>query len=53
MSNLSVGDTIQCSDKDDLVEVMDNLSKEGVYCDWMFERDGKKGYWLIVDEVEE
>jgi hypothetical protein len=52
MSNLQIGDTIECHDKNDLIDTMEILQKEGIYCDWMFEKEGKKGYWLIVKGSE-
>lgn len=49
---LKVGDTIQCHDKDDLVDTFQALQKEGVDTDFLYEKDGKKGLWLIVLSVE-
>ena len=52
MSNLQIGDTIKCHDKNDLIDTMKSLQKEGIYCDFMFLKDGNKGYWLIVEGSE-
>ena len=52
MSNLQIGDTIKCHDKNGLIDTMESLQKEGIYCDFMFLKDGKKGYWLIVEGSE-
>lgn len=49
---LKVGDTIQCHDKDDMVDTFQALQKEGVDTDFLYEKDGKKGLWLIVLSVE-
>lgn len=38
--------------KNDLIDTMEILQKEGIYCDWMLEKEGKKGYWLIVEGSE-
>ena len=49
---LQVGDTIRFFDSDDMIEVMTNLANDGVYTDFLQEKDGEKGYWLVVTEVE-
>ena len=49
---LKVGDTIECFDKDDLVDTFQALQKEGVDTDFLYEKDGKRGLWLIVLSVE-
>lgn len=49
---LKVGDTIKCFDKDDLVDTFQALQKEGVDTDFLYEKDGEKGLWLIVLSVE-
>ena len=52
LSNLlKVGDTIKCHDKDDAVTYMTELSKENIETDFMYEKDGVKGLWLIVTKV--
>lgn len=51
MNRLQVGDTIKCKDKDDMVDTMQALIKEGIDTDFMYEKDGEKGLWLIVTEV--
>lgn len=48
---LKKGDTIKCS-KDEIVDVMMELEKEGVTTDFLYEKDGEKGYWLVVRKVE-
>ena len=48
-----VCDTIKCHDKDEMLQVMTNLAKQGIFTDFMYEKDGIKGYWLVVEGVEE
>lgn len=50
---LSIGDTIKCADKEDCVNMMLELAKEGDETDFLYEKDGKKGFWLEVEKVEE
>lgn len=50
MSQLRKGDTIKCS-KDEIVSVMMKLEEEGVESDFMYEKDGEKGYWLLITRV--
>lgn len=50
---LSIGDTIKCADKEDCVNMMLELAKEGVETDFLYEKDGKKSFWLEVEKVEE
>ena len=47
-SELKVGDTIKCSTADEMVEVSEELMKSDIMTDFMYEKDGEKGYWLIV-----
>ena len=46
-----VGDTIHCLDKDMCVYLMQQLLKEGIETDFLYEKDGVKGLWLEVTEV--
>lgn len=50
---LSIGDTIKCADKEGCVNMMLELAKEGIETDFLYEKDGKKGFWLEVEKVEE
>ena len=52
MNELKKGDTIKCKDKDDMVNTFMELQKVGVDTDFLYEKDGKKGLWLIVLSVE-
>lgn len=49
---LKIGDTIKCASKDDAVDTMQNLAKEGIDTDFLYEKDGIKGIWLIVCKIE-
>lgn len=49
---LKIGDTIKCASKDDAVDTMQNLAKEGIGTDFLYEKDGIKGIWLIVCRIE-
>lgn len=48
---LAVGDTIQCRDKEDLVDTMHELMKLGIETDFKFEKDGERGLWLVVEKI--
>ena len=49
-SKMKAGDTIKCADIDDMIHTMQELEKEDIHTDFMYEKDGKKGYWLLVVE---
>ena len=48
---LKVGDTIKCSDADEMISVMNELAKENIQTDFCYEKDGKAGLWLVVEKV--
>ena len=48
---LKVGDTIKCSAKEEMVDLMQELAKEDIETDFMYEKDGEKGLWLVVERV--
>ena len=48
---LQVGDTIQCHDKEEMVNLMTELEKENITTDFMYEKDGIKGLWLVVERI--
>lgn len=48
---LKVGDTIKCADEEDLLNTHNDLDLNGVYTDFLYEKDGKKGLWLEVIRV--
>ena len=45
---LKSGDTIQCSDAEDMIETMNELEKHDIKTDFLYEKDGEKGYWLEI-----
>lgn len=53
MNKIKTGDTIKCRDEDDMLEIMEELAKEGVETDFLYEKDGVSGLWLEVMEVKE
>lgn len=46
--SLKPGDTIECRDGNDMVETMMALADEDIDTDFLYEKDGRKGYWLEV-----
>ena len=48
---LQVGDTIKCHDADDMILTMTELEKENITTDFMYEKDGVKGLWLVVERM--
>lgn len=48
---LKIGDTIQCHDADDMIRTMTELAKENITTDFMYEKDGEKGLWLVVERI--
>lgn len=50
MKSLNIGDFIQCRDKNDMVDTMMELAENGYDTDFVYQRDGKKGYWLKVED---
>lgn len=50
--SLKVGDTIKCHDKDEMVEINIALEIENIHTDFMYEKDGKRGLWLVVTSTE-
>ena len=52
MSDLKVGDTIKCFDSHEAISIMTELAKEDIHTDFMYEKDGKHGIWLIVERVK-
>lgn len=45
------GDTIKCHDINDLVNTMQNLAMVDIETDFVYEKDGEKGYWLVVTKA--
>ena len=48
---LKIGDTIQCHDADDMIRTMTELEKENITTDFLYEKDGIKGLWLVVERI--
>lgn len=48
MNQLSVGDTIKCSNKTEALDIMYALEKEGYYTDFLYEKDGRTGIWIEI-----
>lgn len=46
--DLKIGDTIQCADKDDLLDNMIGYQEAGVQTDFLYKKNGVDGFWLIV-----
>ena len=49
---LQVGDTIRCHDKDKMVNISMELDHEGIDTDFLYEKDGQKGLWLVVVDIK-
>lgn len=45
---LNVGDTIECRDADDATRMSKELLEAGIYTDFLYYKDGKRGLWLEV-----
>lgn len=45
---LKTGDTIKCRDADDAIRMSEELLKAGIYTDFLYYKDGKRGLWLEV-----
>lgn len=50
--DLSIGDTIECKDADDMINTMYDLLGCGIETDFLYEKDGKLGLWLIITKIE-
>ena len=45
---LKSGDTIKCSDAEDMIKTMNELEKYDIQTDFLYEKDGEKGSWLEI-----
>lgn len=45
---LKAGDTIKCRDADDAIRMSEELLKAGIYTDFLYYKDGKRGLYLEV-----
>lgn len=50
---IKTGETIKCSDADDLVETMTELASKNIKTDFFYELNGEKGFFLIVTKGED
>ena len=50
-ATLKVGDTIKCHDKDDCVDYMTELAKCDIVTDFLYEKEGEHGSWLVITKV--
>ena len=48
---LKVGDTIRCHDKEEMVNYSMALAQLDIETEFMYEKDGEKGLWLIITGV--
>jgi hypothetical protein len=53
MGELKVGDYIKCHDKYEMAALTETLAADGIETEFEFEKDGVKGLWLQVVEVED
>lgn len=51
-NELKVGDTIKCSNAEEMIDYMYALHAEGIETDFLYEKDGEKGLWLEVVKVK-
>jgi len=48
MSDLKIGDTIQCSDEKDMLAIHAELMRCGVWCDWLNIKDPAPNKWKLT-----
>lgn len=47
-TDMKPGDTIKCEGKLDALKQHNELAKQGIQTDFLFEKDNEKGIWLII-----
>lgn len=52
MKKLKIGDTIQCVDADEMIDTHTRLAVQGIDTDFVYEKEGEKGYWLEVLKIK-
>lgn len=52
-NDLQIKNTIKCANKKDLITTHNELALNGVYTDFLYEKDGEQGLWLIVEKIKE
>ena len=50
-NKLKVGDTIKCNSKEEMVSMSEALASENIITDFLYEKDGEEGFWLVVTDV--
>lgn len=45
---LKSGDTIKCSDEEDMIKTMNELEKHDIQTDFLYEKYDEIGYWLEI-----
>ncbi len=51
MGELKSGDTIKCFSYEDMHYVLESLKRQGIKSDYLYEKDGKEGMWIIVEPI--
>lgn len=49
--NYKNGDTIKCHSYEEMKKVHDELSTLGVKSDYLYEKDGREGMWIIINPI--
>ena len=52
-AKLKLGDTIKCSNADKMIYLQTELAKEDIQVDFVYERNGEKGLWLLITSVKQ
>lgn len=50
---VKIGDTIKCKDSEEMVQYMHELQDNGIETDFLFEKDGERGLWLLVTKIKQ
>ena len=45
---LRAGDTIKCHNYEEQHKVLEDLKKKGIKSDYLYEKDGKAGMWILI-----
>nr|DAJ11666.1 MAG TPA: breakpoint cluster region protein [Caudoviricetes sp.] len=51
-AKLKPGDTIKCSNTEEMIYLQTELAKEDIQVDFVYERNGEKGLWLLITSVK-
>lgn len=44
-------DLIKCADEEDMYETRMELFREDITSDYLYEKDGEKGFWLVIKKA--